>query len=219
MVGMNIRDIRSRWSRLIDRQHQHPQGLIGRLIGERMARQHWPETQWTIEQLNLLPQDHVLELGFGAGRALEMALNASSRGRVVGVELSPAMIQAARMKLRGSPFQRNALLLCTNFHHLPLKTGAFDKIFSIHTFYFWQEPETVLSDLYRLLSPRGKLVLTMATGKKDASGHWVISPLQATLEEEILPAMDRIGFQKIALENGPDSRAYNSVAITATKTV
>jgi len=211
--------IRSRWSKMLDRQHQRPLGWMGRIIGERMAIQHWPETQWTIEQLNLLPQDHVLELGFGAGRALELALNASNRGRVVGVEISPAMIQAARMKLRRSPFQQNALLLRANIQNLPLAAYAFDKIFSIHTFYFWLEPEIVLSDLFRRLTARGKLMLTMSTAKRDDSGRWVFSPLQTTLEQKILPAMDRIGFQQVTLQYGPDSRAYNSVALTATKSI
>ena len=58
----------------MDRQHRLPRGWLGRLIGERMVRQHTPETLWTLQLLALGPDDRVLELGFGAGRALQLAL-------------------------------------------------------------------------------------------------------------------------------------------------
>jgi ubiquinone/menaquinone biosynthesis C-methylase UbiE len=108
-------------------------------------------------------------------------------------------------------------LLCADILSLPLRAASFDKIFSIHTFYFWQQSPTALDQLYRLLAPGGRLVLTMATAKKDPRGRWVYWPLQAVLEQEVLPAMQRAGFRESRLENGPDSREYNNVALIAGK--
>ena len=209
--------IPSAWSALMDRQHQLPQGLVGRLLGERMTRQHAIETLWTLEKLQLAPHDRVLELGFGAGRALLLALSQANRGVVVGVDLSPTMIQTARRKLERSPAGQKAALLRADILALPLVDASFDKIFSIHTFYFWRKSTTVLGDLYRLLSPNGRLVLTMATGKKDTHGEWVYWPLQAILEDEVVPGLIQTGFREVSLERGPDSRSYNNVALIATR--
>jgi SAM-dependent methyltransferase len=214
---MSIRLISSAWSALMDRQHQLPQGLIGRLVGERMTRQHAIETLWTLEKLRLAPNDSVLELGFGAGRALLLALSQTNSGVVVGVDLSPTMIQAARRKLEQSTGGQTAALLRADILALPLVDASFDKIFSIHTYYFWRQSPAVLGDLYRMLSPNGRLVLTMATAKKDAHGEWVYWPLQAILEEEIVPGLKRTGFHEVSLERGPDSRSYNNVALIATR--
>jgi hypothetical protein len=41
--------VRTAWATTIDRQHRLPQGLLGRLVGEKMVRQHQPETDWTVE--------------------------------------------------------------------------------------------------------------------------------------------------------------------------
>ncbi len=201
----------------MDRQHRLPQGLIGRLLGEQMTRQHVVETHWTLEKLQLAPNDRVLELGFGAGRALLLALSQANHGLVVGVDLSPTMIQAARRKLERSTAGQKAALLRADILALPLVDASFDKIFSIHTYYFWRQSPAALGDLYRLLSPNGRLVLTMATAKKDVHGEWVHWPLQAILEEEVVPGLKRTGFREVSLERGPDSRSYNNVALIATR--
>ena len=217
ITRMPIRRLQTAWTTLMDRQHRLPDGWLGRLIGERMVRQHTPETLWTLQLLALGPDDRVLELGFGAGRALQLALQQVTGGQVVGVDLSPAMLQSARRRLKTPYLPHSASLICADILSLPLRAGSFDKIFSIHTFYFWQHSIRTLQHLYALLAPRGRLALTMATAKRDARGHWVHWPLQAVLEQETLPALHEIGFRSARLEHGPDSRAYNNVALVAEK--
>ena len=90
--------VQEQFAGFVDRQHQHPTGAIGRAIGERMVRQHAPETDWTIAQLEISPVDRVLELGFGAGRGIALAAEQAYRGRVVGIDLSTTMVQAARRR-------------------------------------------------------------------------------------------------------------------------
>ena len=215
IAGMNLTQLRAAWSALIDRQHRLPQGFLGRLIGERMLRQHAIETAWSVQLLDLAPQDRVLELGSGAGRGLQLALAQVTAGQVVGLDLSPTMIRSARRRLGRSARSRQAALLCADILALPLRSGSFDKIFSIHTFYFWQQSKDALAQLYHLLSPQGRLVLCIATAKKDSRGRWVVWPLQATLEQEILPGLTALGFHDARLERGPDSRDYNNMAVIA----
>lgn len=52
--------LRTKWTAFLDQQHRYPTGLIGRLIGERMLRQHAPETTWSVDQLQGQPTDRVL---------------------------------------------------------------------------------------------------------------------------------------------------------------
>ena len=43
-----------------------------------------------------------------------------------------------------------------------LKMTLFDKVFTVNTIYFWQEPEKLLSEIYRVLQPKGILCITFA---------------------------------------------------------
>ncbi len=79
----------------VGRQQRRPTGLAGRVIGERMARQHAPETRWTIGLLDLAPADRVLDIGCGAGRAIDLIAARTPRGHVSGVDVSGAMVRAS----------------------------------------------------------------------------------------------------------------------------
>jgi ubiquinone/menaquinone biosynthesis C-methylase UbiE len=208
-----VTPLRTTWTALLDRQHRYPTGLIGRLVGERMLRQHAPETIWTIDRLQIQPSDHVLELGFGAGRGLALAQQRADRGNVTGLDLSATMVRAAAQRNRAAMRSRRLTLLRGDVAALPFAGRRFDKIYSIHTFYFWPQPLQVFDDLVRILKPGGTLMITLSTGRTTATGERYYGQLQATLEAQIVPALRQRGLQHVAIEHGPDSRQYNNVAV------
>jgi ubiquinone/menaquinone biosynthesis C-methylase UbiE len=135
--------VRKAWATAIDRQHRLPHGLLGRLVGEQMVRQHQPETDWMIELLDLQPHDRVVELGCGAGRGLVLAARTASQALVVGMDLSPTMLRAAARRIRRARQGNQVRVLRGDLHALPYADGVIDTISSIHTFYFWADPEAV----------------------------------------------------------------------------
>lgn len=157
--------MRRAWSATIDRQHRLPQGLLGRLVSEKMVRQHQPETEWTVQLLDLQPHDRVVELGCGAGRGLVLATRTADLALIAGMDLSPTMLNAAIRRLRRAGQRDHVCLLRGDLQALPYANGSLDKIWSVHTFYFWADPEAVFADLLRVLAPGGKIVVTLATGR------------------------------------------------------
>src|SRR5258708_39063494 len=73
-----------------------PKGVIGRLVGELMVRQHERETVWTVSVADVQPTDRVLEIGFGVGKAIELLAEKTTHGLVYGIDLSPTMVKRAR---------------------------------------------------------------------------------------------------------------------------
>ena len=65
--------------RLFAGQLRRPQGLLGRFIGGKMARQNKESNDWTVSLLNIQPNDHVLEVGFGPGLAIKSAVGPLGR--------------------------------------------------------------------------------------------------------------------------------------------
>jgi ubiquinone/menaquinone biosynthesis C-methylase UbiE len=200
-----------------DQQHHCPQGIVGRLVGERMVRQHRPETNWTIELLDIQSIDTVLEIGFGAGRGIKLAAEKASGGRVMGIDLSDVMVQVATKRNSRSVKAGRVILSQGNILALPFENQQFDKIMTIHTFYFWSEPERVLNELYRVLKPGGRMIVTLCTGTINAQGEIEVWPLQSTLEEQVLPGMQRVGFRVARIVQGSNSRQYTHVAVIGEK--
>jgi ubiquinone/menaquinone biosynthesis C-methylase UbiE len=195
-----------------------PKGLRGRLLGERMIQQHAPETAWTLELLDLQPGDQVLELGFGAGRAVELVTKQVTSGHVYGLDISEEMVRSAsRRNAQAIKAGRVSLQQGDLLTTLPFTENQFDKIYTIQTFYFWKDPLAVMAELLRVLKPGGKLVVTLSTGTSDESQKSWFEQIQEIVEMKVVPGMQQLGFRQAYLEQGPASRQFNTTAIIGVK--
>ena len=204
-------------SALLKGQHGHPQGIVGRMLGEQMVRQHIPETTWTISLLNIQPDDQILELGFGAGRAIELVTAQASSGHVYGIDHSQDMVRTASRRNNKAIKTGHVTLYQGELAALPFPDNQFNKIFTIQTLYFWSDPAQVLSEIFRVLKPGGILVITLSTGTIDGVEATGLERYQTLLEEQIIPDMKQLGFAQASIEQGPDSRQFKSTAVVGRK--
>ena len=198
----------------VGRQQRRPTGLVGRVIGERMARQHAPETLWTIGLLDLAPADRVLEVGCGAGRAIDLIAARTPRGHVSGVDVSGAMVRASSRRNARAIEAGRVEVRHGDVAALPFADRSFDKVVSIHTLYFWTDLERAMAEIGRVLTPGGRLALTLSPGKVGAADD---AACRAMVEERVLPCMRRDGFTTATVERGPNSRQYRTVAVVGVK--
>ena len=208
--------VRTLWAAYVDRQHRYPTGLVGQIIGERMLRQHAPETEWSIGLLHLQATDRMLEIGFGAGQGLALALAQIHQGCVTGIDLSPTMIRAATRRNRTAIERGQLLLVRGNVASLPFRDQYFDKLLSLHTFYFWPDPRAICTRLVSILAHTGRLVSTFATARKLANGDWNYWEVHQQAEA-LVKQLDHDPNITATLLYGPDSRTYNNVAIMIDK--
>jgi ubiquinone/menaquinone biosynthesis C-methylase UbiE len=198
----------------VGRQQRCPTGLAGWAIGERMARQHAVETLWTIGLLDIAPTDRVLDIGCGVGRAIDLIAARVPQGHVSGVDLSQAMVRASCRRNATAIQAGRVDVRQGDVASLPHADQHFDKIVSIHTLYFWTEPERTVAEIWRVLKPGGQLALTLSPGKIEAQDD---AGYRAMVDGRILPGMRRAGFAISNVEHGPDSRRYRTVAVMGVK--
>lgn len=198
-------------------QQRCPSGFAGWFFGEQMAHQHIEETGWTITQLHLQPTDDVLEIGFGAGKAIKRMAALLPNGTVSGIDLSHVMLQTASRRNAQAIKAGRVILRHGNITALPFADQQFDKVLSIHTFYFWPNVLRGTAEIFRVLKPGGCSVVTLSTGKVGIDGQTGLERYQGVLEQQILPYMQQLGFASAFIEQGPVSRQYNSVAVIGVK--
>jgi len=86
------------------RQFGRPTGLLGRLVGLIMVTcpSNLERNMRTLAQVDIQPDDRILEIGFGPGIAIERAAELAKRGKVIGVDHSEIMVrQASRRNATG----------------------------------------------------------------------------------------------------------------------
>ena len=202
---------------LLDGQSGHPTGIVGRMLGEQMVRQHRPETIWTFSLLDLKPEDHILELGFGAGKAIELVAAHANNGHVSGIDLSQEMVRAASRRNAQAIKAGQVALRHGDLTTLPFAENQFDKVFSIQTLYFWPDPPRALAEIFRVLKPGGVLIVTLSTGKIDPIETTGLEHYQLILEEQVIPSMKQLGFTRADIKQGPASRQFKTTAVIGVK--
>lgn len=112
--------------------------------------------------LGLRAGDAVLDAGCGTGRALPFLRDAvGPRGSVLGVDVTPAMLEAAVHAGR----HRGAQLVLADVARLPVRTGALDAVFAAGLIAHLPQPAENLRELARSVRPGGLLALFHPIGR------------------------------------------------------
>lgn len=152
----------------IAEQSRRPSGALGWLIGNIMAHETESLNSVTLAALELRPNDRVLEVGFGHGRTIRKAAEIATEGLVAGVDFSETMLGMASRRCSRFVAAGRLQLELADSARLPFPDEHFDKVYSVHTLYFWKDPAAHLGEIRRVLRPGGRLALGFRT-KDDGS--------------------------------------------------
>ncbi|MFD7136083.1 class I SAM-dependent methyltransferase [Streptomyces sp. NPDC059894] len=115
-----------------------------------------------VAELGLRTGDRVLHAGCGTGRALRpLRAAVGASGEVVGIDLTPAMLQAAVRVGR----DRDGRLVLADVAALPLGSAAFDAVFGAGLVSHLPRPAENLRELARVVRPGGTLALFHPIGR------------------------------------------------------
>ncbi len=143
-------------------QFREPRGPLGLMAGRIMSKRssNQDRSTWTVDLLDVQPDDRILELGYGPGIGLEAALRRLSSGRLVGLDHSTTMRNMAARRLRAVRSPSEPELRIGTADALPDDLGTFDKTFSCNVWLFWKEPVAVFERLRGHLAPGGTVAVT-----------------------------------------------------------
>ena len=208
------------WQKYIDGQYRQPTGPIGRWIGGKMARQHQPENYWTVNLLDVQPTDHILEVGFGPGIAVEAVVSHATNGLVAGIDFSQTMVSAARKRNAAAVRAGKVDLRYGDAAHLPFAANTFDKAYSIHSIYFWPDPTAVLTGIHNVLKPDGMLMLTVLPKEKwnpenpELAGTAECKPYYG---EDLKALLTKVGFRDLKIEADPNPATPSNYSVIGRK--
>ncbi|REC79032.1 16S rRNA (cytosine(1402)-N(4))-methyltransferase [Chryseobacterium elymi] len=141
----------------------NPQGEKGIEIGEMMNATNISMTLESIKTLLIEDDEHILEIGHGNAGHLKNILSRAQNLKYTGVDISETMYNEAR-KLN-KDFESQADFVLYEGKKLPFEDKSFDKIFTVNTVYFWEDPVEFLNEIHRVLKKGGTFVLTFGQKK------------------------------------------------------
>ena len=150
-------------------QASKPTGLFGRILARGMAWGHKTFYVNAAKALDLRPEDRLLEIGFGSGWFIRK--HASKVLKVCGLDISEDMVRLAIGVNRKMVDAGRADFRQGDVNTIPWPDGEFSAVIGIETFYFWPEPKKAIEEIFRVLTPGGRVVIEMGFNKNDGLDH------------------------------------------------
>ena len=140
----------------------------------------------------LLPEEWTVgDLGCGTGRLSE-ALAPFAR-RVVAVDASAAMLEAARARLAATP---NVEVRAGELESLPVADGELDAAVASLVLHYLADPEAALAEAFRALRPGGRLVVVdMMPHDREEFRHTMGHVWPGLGEEQVAGWLRAAGFE------------------------
>jgi ubiquinone/menaquinone biosynthesis C-methylase UbiE len=113
--------------------------------------------QRVVDQLDIGPDDRVLEIGCGHGVAATLVCERLDEGRLTAVDRSPKMIEAATRRNAAYVDSGKAEFLVATLEDLDLGDRRFDTIFAVRVGLFHREPERARNLVEAWLAPGGEV--------------------------------------------------------------
>lgn len=147
--------------RSIAAQLRQPHGEYAIQIGEKMNEGNLHINLNTINALRPEANDTILEIGMGNGFFVKDILSVDNSIKYTGCDFSEAMVEEATKRNEQFIKTRQAQFHLASADQLPFADETFDKAFTINTIYFWEDQAAVLSEIRRVLRPKGQLLISV----------------------------------------------------------
>ena len=187
-------------AKFIAGQLRQPAGFFGRQIMVRVLnRMNYSMNTLALEALQLSPDDHVLEVGFGGGELMTRIASIVTHGKIAGADFSSDAVDICTKRFKQFIIAGRVDLCCANVEELPFEADMFSKVCTINTIYFWSDPFAALAQIYRVLKKDGKLVVCFRP--REAVKNQKIMQHGFTLydPEEVSLLLTKAGFRDVRL--------------------
>lgn len=180
-----------------------PRGRLGSVGARLMPTLVGPLYTMMAGQLDLQPDDDLLDVGCGSARLL--AEQASHVRHIAGLDASEIQVGMARRRLADRIAAGTAEIVLGDAMALPWEDGRFSVVGSLNCLKFVPDPQKALREMHRVLRPGGRVVLTLdpavkasdRSGKVSAFGEWQWSA------DDARRMMEEAGFADVSVGRAP----------------
>ncbi|MFQ5909141.1 MAG: arsenite methyltransferase [Thermoplasmata archaeon] len=148
----------------------------------------------------------ILDLGSGGGIDCFLAAQkVGERGKVIGVDMTPEMIEKAGENTRKSGYE-NVEFRLGEIEDLPVDDNSVDVIISNCVINLSPDKEKVFKEAYRVLKPRGRIFVSdivllkeLPESVKSNMGAYVGCLSGAVIKDEYIELIRHAGFQDVSV--------------------
>jgi ubiquinone/menaquinone biosynthesis C-methylase UbiE len=197
-------------------QLRQPSGWFGKIVmGDLLNKGNDKINHLAVELLDIQPTDRVLDIGFGGGITIEDMVKLINTGKIYGVDFSQVMVAQAKRKFKDSIESGKVSIEFADVRQLPFDDNTFDKICTVNTIYFWEDPLASLREIKRVVKSSGRLVIGIRSADKMKDLPFTKHNFRLYAPEAVKDLLVGSGFSGILIEHRDKDEKFDSVMVTA----
>lgn len=180
-----------------NKKHTHNyQNYIANQIDENCEAIMGEQRNWeqSFYAQHKIPQDRKLILDLGCGSGYWTDILDKTIGKTIGVDLGKEFIEKARKKYPYLEFH------VMDFHNLQFKDTYFDCVYADNVLEHAADPNTVLTEIYRILSSNGVLIALIPPDARNPLASSCCHTWKTDFDD-IKARLQEIGFKNIIIED------------------
>ncbi len=181
----------------VAKQLRKPEGEAGKKIAEKMNETNQLIYNLTFDAMDNWESQKILEIGFGNGNFISHVINSFKNVYYKGLDFSATMVEEANIRNKDFILSGQVELKKGESSSIPYPDVTFDKVFTINTLYFWENPENDLNEIYRVLKSDGMFYLSIRTKDKMKNLPFTQYNFQLYNPEEATEVLEKSGFNII----------------------
>ncbi|MBN1428480.1 MAG: class I SAM-dependent methyltransferase [Anaerolineae bacterium] len=138
----------------------------------------YPTNRLAVDELDLLRDAIIVDIGCGTGSALRHASSRVSDGLIIGIDPVSRMIEIAREQTVDHPGSDRIEYRQGTAEKIPIEDDSSDFVFAFDSLDHWGDKEKGFGEIHRILRPDGKLVIV-----KDGSVPGASTACKALVDE------------------------------------
>jgi SAM-dependent methyltransferase len=173
------------WDRAVDAYARHWHGPLAGVHAELLA------------MAAVGPGESVLDLACGTGVVSVAAARAvGAAGRVLGIDIADAMVQAARQRAQGLGLAQ-ARFERMDAEQLALPDAGFDVALCAQGLMYGPDPAAALREVYRVLRPGGRVVLAVWGERVRCGWGPLFGSVDVEVRSEVCPLFFGLGQDEV----------------------
>jgi len=143
-----------------------------------------PGRRAIVDRMECSPGERILEVGVGTGLSLPLYPQNVS---VVGIDISRAMLDQARIRLTRGGRESAAKLMVMDAENMAFKDNSFDKVVAMYVASVVPDPARLVDEMRRVCKPDGQIFIVNHFHSRN--------PILRTVERLLAPLSKQLGFR------------------------
>jgi cyclopropane fatty-acyl-phospholipid synthase-like methyltransferase len=178
-------------------QLKRPSGPLGILASKLMLKKNQKNYDTMVKNLNVQPQDKILEIGYGPGAGIKMIAESCPTCTIDGIDFSDLMHKRATKCNKKYVEEGRVSLSYGDFLQVHLPHDKYDKVFCLNVIYFWNELSIPFGRVFSSLKENGSFHIYMAGKSFLTERKFPDSVFNKYSIGEVTDMMKKVGFRTV----------------------